>query len=178
MRVLPDALLFDSFHYGSTLGCRTRFRLIARPQTGPVQDKISTFRFRLLSLPLHAGAAIRLQSAPATPPVFSRFQPFNLWENATAASRAGAVTPLHPVARIYSARPLLFSDDALSFVSLRCAFICFEPGPANEVACSAASLLSPSHRVARVSRLIGKFDTTLKAVPWQVAERGRSWFAT
>ncbi len=45
--------------------------------------------------------------------------PLNLCENAIAALYAGVVNQLHPTAGIFSAQPLLFSGDALSYVSLR-----------------------------------------------------------
>ena len=178
MRVLPGALLSDriQLRFCSWLQNSISTHRAASDRLGPRAH--SAHSVSGCSPPVHAGAATRSLSAPATPPVFSRFHQFNLWENAIAASCAGAVTPLHPVARINSARPLLFSDDALSSLSLRCALFAIESGPANEVACSAASLLYPKHRVARVSRLIGKSDTTLKTLPWQVAVRGRSCFAT
>jgi len=47
------------------------------------------------------------------------FHPLSLFENAIAASYAGVVNQLHPTAGLDPARPLLFSDDALSYVSLR-----------------------------------------------------------
>lgn len=47
------------------------------------------------------------------------FHSLSLCENAIAASYAEAVNQPHPIAGIDSAKPLLFSDDALSYASLR-----------------------------------------------------------
>jgi hypothetical protein len=48
----------------------------------------------------------------------SVFQPLSLLENAIAASSAGVVNQLHPAAGVFPAQPLLFSENALSYVSL------------------------------------------------------------
>jgi hypothetical protein len=85
-------------------------------------------------------------------------------ENAIAASNAGVVNQLSPTAGRFPAQPLLFSEDALSYISLRHAQLdrnqtagrCF-PG-------SAANTLYPIPRVACVSRLIGNSDSTGKAI--------------
>jgi hypothetical protein len=66
----------------------------------------------------------------------------NHCENAIAASNAGVIPQLHPGAGIDSARLLLFSGDALSYVS----FATHRPVRTelpDEIACSAASLLYP-----------------------------------
>jgi hypothetical protein len=80
---------------------------------------------------------------PAAAPLSPRFYYLNPCEYAIAASYAGAVFQLQPIAGIDSARPLLFSGDALSYVSIR------KEQPEYERVCktkcdySAASLLYP-----------------------------------
>jgi hypothetical protein len=81
---------------------------------------------------------------PADAPPCACFHHSTLCENALAASFAGVVHPLHPLAGIDSARLLLFSGDAISYVSNRRA-----QSTLNDLNCSAmflcstASLLSP-----------------------------------
>ena len=83
-------------------------------------------------------------------------------ENALAASCAGVVHQLHPLAGIDSARLLLFSGDAISYVSKSSA-----QSSLNDLNCTGdVSLLNgelalPVSWVARVSRLIGNSDTTV-----------------
>jgi hypothetical protein len=89
----------------------------------------------------------------------------------------GAVHPLHPFAGIDSARLLLLSDDALSYVSPRHAqsaliWILRTNVLALRRACSTHNW------VARVSRSIGNFDTTAKPLRWQVGGAGRIGLAT
>ena len=74
------------------------------------------------------------------------------------------ISQLHPVAGIDSARLLLFSGDALSYVSFRRA----QPGKNGT---AGRNFLAPRRacsthiRVARVSRLIGNSDTTAEDMP-------------
>ncbi len=108
---------------------------------------------------------------PTDAPPGAYFHHLTLCENALAALFAGVVHLLHPLAGIDSARPLLFSGDAISYMSngrtqstlndLNCLAMFL---------CSTASLLYPC-RVARVSRLIGNSDTTAKAHHWQEGQR-------
>ena len=57
------------------------------------------------------------QTGPA--PQILWFNPLSLLENAIAALSVGAVNQLHPTAGVFPAQPLLFSENALSYVSLR-----------------------------------------------------------
>jgi len=54
---------------------------------------------------------------PADAPSGACFHHSTLCENALAALFAGVVHPLHPLAGIHSARLLLFSGDAISYMS-------------------------------------------------------------
>jgi len=141
------------------------------------QGTFSAFRFRLLS----ARACKRCYSLAkrarhpagflAIPPIQSLGKyDCRITRGSCCSAPSGRQNQFGAASAFLRRCPFLFEP------SLR--VVCFEPGPANEVACSAASLLYPQHRVARVSRLIGKSDTTLKPLPWQVAFRGRSCFAT
>ena len=47
------------------------------------------------------------------------FQPMSLLENAIAFLSAGVVNQPHPTAGVFPAQPLLFSENALSYVSFR-----------------------------------------------------------
>jgi len=58
---------------------------------------------------------------PTRPPWFQQLNPC---ENAIAAFYTGVVSQPHPVAEAPSARPLLFSGDALSYMSFRPAQPC------------------------------------------------------
>ena len=60
--------------------------------------------------------AIGPQCGPA--PQILWFHPLSLYENAIAASYAGVVNQPHPTAGPFPAQPLLFSENALSYVSL------------------------------------------------------------
>jgi hypothetical protein len=81
---------------------------------------------------------------PADAPPGVCFHHSTLCENALAALFAGVVYPLYPLAGIDSARPLLFSGDAISYVSNHRA-----QSPLNDLnclamfLCSTASLLYP-----------------------------------
>ena len=91
----------------------------------------------------------------------------NLCENAVAAPRAGVPEKqLHPVVRIVTVRSVPFSGNAFLW-ELSPFADCYEMNCAAKIPCLAASLLSP-FRVARVSRLIGKTDSTVKSCGWQV----------
>ena len=89
----------------------------------------------------------------------------DLWENALSASCPGAVKQTHPVDRIVTMRLARSSVDAVPMGALPVA-VCDEMNCTAKFPCPAASLLSPI-RVARVSRLIGNFDTTAKPRGWQ-----------
>ncbi len=69
----------------------------------------------LVFTPIRAPRQTALQPANALPCAYSHH--LTLCENALAASFAGVVHPLHPLAGIDSARLLLFSGDAISYVS-------------------------------------------------------------
>jgi hypothetical protein len=53
---------------------------------------------------------------PADAPSGACFHQSTLCENALAALYAGVVYPLHPLAGVDSARPLLFSGNAISYL--------------------------------------------------------------
>ena len=89
----------------------------------------------------------------------------DLWENALSASCPGAVKQTHPVDRIVTMRLARSSVDAVPMGALPVA-VCDEMNCTAKFPCPAASLLSPI-LVARVSRLIGNFDTTAKPRGWQ-----------
>ena len=104
---------------------------------------------------------------PADAPSGACFHQSTLCENALAALYAGVVYPLHPLAGVDSARPLLFSGNAISYMSnRRTQSTLKDPNCLAMFLCSTASLLYPC-RVARVSRLIGNSDSTAKAHHWQ-----------
>ena len=114
-------------------------------------------------------ATLRPADAPEVRPLTTRPS----LENALAASYAGVVHPLHALAGIDSARPLLFSGDAISYVSKRRA----QSTPnflncAGDVSLLNGELALPVLWVARVSRLIGNSDTTAKAHHWQGGRTG------
>jgi hypothetical protein len=129
-------------------------RSLLRKRCCPRIDACRHFR------PSHFAAGRRLQCAC--------FHHSTLCENALAASCAGVVHQLHPLAGIDAARLLLFSGDAISYVSKRSA-----QSNLNDLNCTGdVSLLNgelalPVSWVARVSRLIGNSDTTAKAHHWQ-----------
>jgi hypothetical protein len=105
---------------------------------------------------------------PADAPSGACFHHSTLCENALAALFAGVVHPLHPLAGIDSARLLLFSGDAISYMSNRRTQSTLKDlNCLAMLLCSTASLLYPYAWVARVSRLIGNSDTTAKAHHWQ-----------
>ncbi len=88
----------------------------------------------------------------------------------------GVVNQLHPVAEIQSARPLLFSGDALPYVSLSPRTFLLDQILPGEDCLLGGELALPDSRVARVSRLIGNSDTTAKQKAWQVWVSGGSLF--
>jgi hypothetical protein len=111
---------------------------------------------------------VRPHLQPADAPSGACFHHSTLCENALAALFAGVVYPLHPLAGIDSARLLLFSGDAISYMSnRRTQSTLKDPNCLAMFLCSTASLLYPYAWVARVSRLIGNSDTTAKAYHWQ-----------
>jgi hypothetical protein len=63
-----------------------------------------------------AAGNVNERIVPPRPPWLQNLNPF---ENAIAAFHAGAIIQPHAVAEVHSARPLLFSGDALSYVSFR-----------------------------------------------------------
>jgi hypothetical protein len=108
---------------------------------------------------------------PADAPSGAYFHQSTLCENALAALYAGVVHPLHPLAGVDSARLLLFSGNAISYMSnRRTQCILKNLNCLAMFLCSTASLLYPC-RVARVSRLIGNSDSTAKAHHWQGGRR-------
>jgi hypothetical protein len=123
-----------------------------------------------LALPMiftRIGASCQAHLQPADAPPGACFHQSTHCENALAALYAGVVYPLHPLAGVDSARLLLFSGNAISYMS-NCRTQCTLRA-LNCLAmflCSTASLLYPCW-VARVSRLIGNSDSTAKAHHWQ-----------
>ena len=105
---------------------------------------------------------------PANSPQSPLSHLLNHCDNAPAASNTGVILQLHPITGIDSARLLLFSGDALSYMSYRRA-------QTGKNGTGGRSFLAPRRacsthiRVARVSRLIGNSDTTAKICLWQVA---------
>jgi len=90
----------------------------------------------------------------------------NHCDNALAASNAGVISQLHPITGIDSARLLLFSGDALSYMSYRRAQT-GKNGTGGRNFFAPRRACSTHIRVARVSRLIGNSDTTAKTCLWQ-----------
>ena len=80
------------------------------------------------------------------------------------------VHQLHQLTGFDSARPLLFSGDAISYVSNRRAQSTLKRSQLiGDVSLLYGELALPMLWVARVSRLIGNSDTTAKAQHWQGA---------
>ena len=65
------------------------------------------------------GSAACTVLEPAPRINFCESNPLSLCENVIAASNAGVVNRLNPTAGRFPAQPLLFSENALSYVSLR-----------------------------------------------------------
>jgi hypothetical protein len=70
-----------------------------------------------VSFPARKCCADGPQTGPALQILW--FKPLSLFESAIAALSAGAVNQLHSTAGAFPAQPLLFSENALSYVSLR-----------------------------------------------------------
>jgi hypothetical protein len=120
MRVLPDALLFASLKTGFAIGCRLQISA-ARAVAGPVWFRSIIERSTSCCIVCASGQITSPANLATRPPrrISLQFHLVRLWENANAALRAREVDSLRPFAGADSARPLLFSDDALSYVSLR-----------------------------------------------------------
>jgi hypothetical protein len=72
-----------------------------------------------LALPViftRIGASCQADLQPADAPPGACFHQSTHCENALAALYAGVVYPLHPLAGVDSARPLLFSGNAISYI--------------------------------------------------------------
>jgi len=119
-----------------------------------------------LSVPVR-GMAARTVIEPVTAHLPLRFHPLSVCENAMAVSYAGVIIQLHPLAGIDSARSPRFSDDALSYVSLRRAQLAAS-GTAGRNLLARRRACSTHTWVARISRSIGNSDTTGKVRLWQV----------
>ena len=65
------------------------------------------------------GSAACTVLEPAPRINFCASNPLSLCENVIAASNAGVVNRLNPTAGLLPAQPLLFSENALSYMSLR-----------------------------------------------------------
>jgi hypothetical protein len=110
---------------------------------------------------LLADASDRAAKQPLDAPPCACFHHSTLCENALAASCAGVVHLLYPLAGIDSARLLLFSGDAISYVSKHRAQLADKPlSLPGDVSLLDGELALPMSWVARVSRLIGNSDTT------------------
>ena len=105
---------------------------------------------------------------PANSPQSPLSHLLNHCDNALAASNTGVIPQLHPIPGIDSARLLLFSGDALSYMSYRRAQT-GKNGTGGRNFLAPRRACSTHIRVARVSRLIGNSDTTAKICLWQVA---------
>jgi hypothetical protein len=150
MRVLPGTLLFDALKSAFRESLRSCFSL--------------TFCFRLGRKMRQTPSSFPPDSKQA-PPYFvhagkHRFRQRYLAGRCASVSAfllleplrgrdchfiCGSRFQLHPIAGIYSARPLLFSGDALSYVSLRKEQPRYERDCKTKCDCSAASLLYPQH---------------------------------
>jgi hypothetical protein len=144
------------------------FPPVSRENAAALRQRTAFIKSGVASGNHAAGASNQAALQPANAPQCACFHHSTLCENALAASFAGVTHQLHPLAGIHSARLLLFSGDAISYVSNRRAQSTLEPSQLlGDVSLLNGELALPMPRVARVSRLIGNSDTTAKVHHWQ-----------